>query len=276
MTHERDLDRVLDRWMDDGPTIVADRVIATAMTDVHTTRQRGSRWVLLKELFMTMKPAATVVAVIAIAALGIAVYQFGLGGGPSNIGDDPPPTATPRAFEGASGALEPARYATSIDSVQITYTVPAGWSREPSAPELAGPIADDIGGLSFWIVTDLFTDPCLFSQGTLDPRPGPSVDDLANALVAQPGVDAEPPSDIVVDGFAGKYVEYTTPATGCAQFGPWQTANGVVLFPSTDARYWVLDVDGTRLVMLAYVWDVATEQGRAELQAIIDSVEITP
>jgi hypothetical protein len=36
-THDRDLDRVLDRWMDEGPTAVADRVIATAMTDVHTS-----------------------------------------------------------------------------------------------------------------------------------------------------------------------------------------------------------------------------------------------
>ena len=27
-----------------GPTVVADRVIATAITDVHTTRQRGARW----------------------------------------------------------------------------------------------------------------------------------------------------------------------------------------------------------------------------------------
>jgi hypothetical protein len=276
MTHERDLDRVLDRWMDDGPTVVADRVIATAMTDVHTTRQRGARWARLKELFMTMKPAATLVAVTLIAVLGIAVYQFILGGGPRNIGDDPPPTPTPRAFEDASGELEPGTYASSIDSVEITYTVPAGWTNDPAAPELAGPYAGETGGLSFWIVTDLFADPCRFDQGTLDPPPGPSIDDLANALVAQPGVDAAPPSDIVVDGFAGTYVEYTTPATGCDAFGPWQTPNGVVLFPSTDVRYWILDVDGTRLVMLAYLWDDATEEGRAELQAIIDSVEITP
>jgi hypothetical protein len=95
--------------------------------------------------------------------------------------------------------------------------------------------------------------------------------------VEQPGIDAEPPSDIVVDGFAGKYLEYTTPATGCPDgFGPWETPNGTVMFPSTDARYWVLDVDGTRLVILAYLWEEATSQGRAELQAIIDSVEITP
>jgi hypothetical protein len=81
MTHDRDLDRVLDRWMDDGPTIVADRVIATAMTDVHTTRQRGARLAPLKELFMTMKPAATLVAVTLIAALGIAAYQLIWSGG---------------------------------------------------------------------------------------------------------------------------------------------------------------------------------------------------
>ncbi len=274
MTHERDLDRVLDRWMDDGPTVVADRVIATAMTDVHTTRQRGARWVLLKELFMTMKPAATLLAVTLVAALGIAVYQFLLGG-PSTIGD-PPPTPTPRAFEESVGALEPGTYVSSIESVAVTFTVPAGWNREPGSPELAGPIADD-GGLSFWVVTDLFADPCRFELGTLDPPPGPSVDDLANALAAQPGVDAAPPSDVVVDGYAGKYVEYTTPAeTDCPSFGAWQTPSGAVLFPSTDARYWVIDVDGTRLVMLAYLWDVATQQGSAELQAIIDSVEITP
>src|SRR5918992_1030007 len=54
MTHDRDLDRMLARWMDDGPTAVADRVVDAALTDVHTTRQRGARWATLKELFMTM------------------------------------------------------------------------------------------------------------------------------------------------------------------------------------------------------------------------------
>lgn len=226
---------------------------------------------------MTSLPAPArygLVAAVAIGAVLFGAYAFGF----SNIGGglDPEPTPTPRAFDDASGALEPGTYASSIDSVEITYTVPAGWNREPTAPELRGPIADEIGGLSFWTVPNLFADPCRFSEGTLDSPPGPSVDDLANALVEQPGIDAEPPSDVVVDGFAGMYIEYTTPATGCDQFASWQTPNALVLFASTDTRYWILDVDGTRLVMLAYVWDVATEQGRAELQAIIDSVEIAP
>src|SRR5688572_6625639 len=80
MTSERDFDSALDRWMDDGPTIVADRVIAAAMTDVHTTRQRGARWALLKELFMTMKPATMVLGVVAVIVVGIAAYQYSLGG----------------------------------------------------------------------------------------------------------------------------------------------------------------------------------------------------
>ena len=80
MTTERDLDRTLDRWMDDGPTALADRVIAAAMTDVHTTRQRGARWAPLKELFMTMRPAATIAGIAAAIVVGIAAYQYVWGG----------------------------------------------------------------------------------------------------------------------------------------------------------------------------------------------------
>lgn len=88
MSSERDLDHVLDRWMDEGPSIVADRVIATAMTEVHTTRQRGTRWAPLKELFMTMKPATALVAMALIAAVSFAAYQVLWSGG--RIGDAPP------------------------------------------------------------------------------------------------------------------------------------------------------------------------------------------
>lgn len=81
MTHDSDLDRVLDRWMDDGPTVVADRVIATAMTDVHMTRQRGTRWALLKELLMTMKPAMTVLGIAAVAVVALVAIQIMPGDG---------------------------------------------------------------------------------------------------------------------------------------------------------------------------------------------------
>jgi hypothetical protein len=93
MTHERDLDHVLDRWMAQGPTSVADRVIATAMTDVQTTRQRGALMARLKELFVTMKPAATLAAIAVVAILGITAYQFVLGDEP-RLGGTPDPVFT--------------------------------------------------------------------------------------------------------------------------------------------------------------------------------------
>jgi len=89
MTQQRDIDRVLDRWLDDGPSVVADRVIAAAMTDVHTTRQIGARWAPLKELFMITKPAATLLALAVVATLGVAAYQLIWAGG--NLGGPPEP-----------------------------------------------------------------------------------------------------------------------------------------------------------------------------------------
>ncbi len=81
MTSERDIDHVLARWMDDGPTVVADRVIATAMTDVQTTPQLEARRTRLKELFMTMKPVMTMLGVAAAALIALAAFQMLTGGG---------------------------------------------------------------------------------------------------------------------------------------------------------------------------------------------------
>lgn len=280
MTRDDAFIGLLEGYLDDyeGTTPLPESVRDSVREQILTTKQIGPLPGPMRYLSMITLPAPArygAVAALAIGAVLLGAYALGPRG---NIGGapDPEPTPTPRPFEDASGSLEPGRYVSTIDSIEISYTVPAGWNREPTAPELMGPLADEIGGLSFWTVSNVFADPCRFSEGTLEPPPGASVDDLANALAEQPGIDADPPSDVVVDGFAGKYVEYATPATGCEQFGPWPTPNGLVLFPSTDARYWILDVDGSRLVMLAYVWDVATQEGRAALQRIIDSVEITP
>jgi hypothetical protein len=94
MSRSRDLDRKLDRWMDDGPTAVADRVIAGAMTEIQTTPQRGARWASLKEIFMTIKPVAMVACLAALIIFGIATYRLIPGGSP-RIGDTPSPTSAP-------------------------------------------------------------------------------------------------------------------------------------------------------------------------------------
>jgi hypothetical protein len=277
MTRDADFIGLLEGYLDDyqGSTPLPESVRDAVREQIATTKQSRPLPGPMRYLSMINMPAPARFGAVAALAIGIVLLGAYTLAPLSDIGGtgNPTPTPTPHPFEDVSGSLEPGRYVTSIESVDISYTVPAGWKRDPSAPELMGPIADEIGGLSFWTVTDVFADPCRFTLGA---RPGPTVDDLAAALVNQPGIDPGPASEVTVDGFAGKYIEYTTPATGCDAFGPWPTPNGLVLFPNTEARYWILNVDGTRLVTLAYVWDVATQEGRAALQGIIDSVEITP
>jgi hypothetical protein len=122
MTTERELDRTLDRWMDEGPTAVADRVIAAAMTDVHTTRQRGARRAPLKELFMTMKPAATIVGIAAAIVVGIAAYQS-LWGGPSIGGPADPRIVSaaelPDIVLAADGAPEGMNHDGTYDGARV-------------------------------------------------------------------------------------------------------------------------------------------------------------
>lgn len=130
MSSERDLDRVLDRWMDDGPTVVADRVIATAMTDVHTTRQRGARWASLKEILVTMKPAATVLGIAAAIVVAVAAFQMlgdgGIGTPRLLTADDLPRIianadnvsgveSLDRVVEGETAAITPMRSTAVVD-----------------------------------------------------------------------------------------------------------------------------------------------------------------
>lgn len=62
-------------------------------------------------------------------------------------------------------------------------------------------------GLSFWIVGNLPVDGCQPDLGEIDPPVGPTVDDLATALAAQPGYLVVGPTDTNMSGFTGAYLE---------------------------------------------------------------------
>ena len=166
MTHQPDLDRVLDRWMDHGPTVVADRVIAAAMTDVHTTRQLGARWAPLKELFMTMKPALTVFGVAAAAIVAIAAFQIFAGGGgigaPRVITAEDLPAIVLPADDGPPGMQHDNTYDDERilirPIISVTGTDAVSYLEQPGF--VAGRYAefsDDLTGLLSWAA--LFETP---------------------------------------------------------------------------------------------------------------------
>ena len=56
---------------------------------------------------------------------------------------------------------------------------------------------------------NIFSDPCQWVE--IDPQPGPSVDDLVAAFANVPSLNATAATDVTVDGFHGKQIEFTVP-----------------------------------------------------------------
>ena len=126
----------------------------------------------------------------------------------------------------------------------------------------------------------LYSDPC--RPGEDEPTApeiavGPTVADFATALDTHPLLDVTPPVDATLAGYSGKYLELQVPAdiTDCVRYRPIE-ATIYAQGPSHRWRYWVLDVEGIRVVIQAYDYPGTSAQHRTELQAIVDSIQITP
>jgi hypothetical protein len=231
--------------------------------------------------------ALTVISSIALVAVLVAggiLSVRGLRGGGNQAAvrptETPTSTATPLPPE---GALKPGNYVldnpAELPSLRITFTVPRAWRGfELGALRGVGPRHM---GVTFWLVDSVYADPCHVERGLV--AVGPTVDDLANALANQPRRHGTAPTDASVDGYAGKYVELTVPQhinfTDCdsGQFRSWRTPTGGLRWqqgPGQVDQLWILDVQGTRLVMDATYMPGTSARDRAELRQIVASVHI--
>lgn len=184
--------------------------------------------------------------------------------------------------------------------LRVVYDIPAaGWSKWIGGVKFAG----DRGsgpeprhvGVSITTVVNLVRDGCR-DHAWADPPVGPDVDDLAGALAGlAPFEVTTPPEDATVDGYVGKHLELTVPALpvdaqgfgGCVDghlkswVAPMDTAEEGDAFygyagPGYVEEYWILDVDGTRLVIAAGRSAGSSAGDLAELDAILESIRIDP
>ena len=130
-------------------------------------------------------------------------------------------------------------------------------------------------------MANIYTDSC--PSVLVDPPVGPTVDDLASAWANLPGFDATAPIDITVDGFHGKQVEFTVP-----DYDEEECSNGGTASAGTDGggadwwaqgpnqhnQLWILDVNGTRLVIVASYFPDTSPQDRAAIDEILASIRI--
>jgi hypothetical protein len=129
-----------------------------------------------------------------------------------------------------------------------------------------------------------------------DPPVGSSVDDLATALAKLPPFRVtSQPEDVTIYGYAGKHLELTVPDlpsthegfTGCVDGNLASWMAPVMGPPGDDAfsgygtsgrieELWILDVDGTRL-MIAATWtpDSASEDV-STMRDILGSIRVEP
>jgi hypothetical protein len=224
-----------------------------------------------------------------------------------------PPTTAPRALpKGPLLPNTPSKQTTFvpgtyfIDSVngtptpRIFVTLGAGWTDTSNAE---GDISlGRIGYMWFSRIGKVFADACHPSNG-LYPGPVATVDGVVAALREQQGgwVDVTTPADISIDGYAGKAFQRTAPAdmSACStRFGRTRTSTGQVTFPDFRSwpqpdglegraggslpyepgqieTLWVLDLDGTIIVISTELWPGPSAVAHADFAAAeLDSIRI--
>ena len=283
--NDRDIDQLLDAWMDLGPTVAPSRVVEAVRLETRSTRQtaipHGWPRTRFPAMPSTLRFAFAAAAVAAAAVIGFTFFVAPNVGGPG-------PTVAPSPSQAArslfAGPLAPGDYqvsSTNYTPVTAEFTVPYGWVAGD-----VGSVGKNSGGpaevsLAWFVVTHVYEDAC-DSAGTLT-EVGASADELVAALVAQRNTDIEGPHDMRIGGYPAQRLDIGIPAdldtSACRYPGRliqiWADApeiNFFALATDSSGSVYVTDVDGQRVVITATYGPEATDEDIAELEAIVASV----
>src|SRR6187397_3487479 len=103
MSTDRDTTRIVRSWLEEGVTVLPDRVLDAVLDQVPATSQRRPWWPVrtFRGMNHALKPALVAAAVIVVAILGINLMPgSGIVGGPGpSLSPSPSPTPTPTVLE---------------------------------------------------------------------------------------------------------------------------------------------------------------------------------
>ena len=298
MTRDNDFIGQLEGYLDEyeGMTPLPPMVRDALRAELPRTRQIGSVPGPMRYLSVS-KPVQFAIAAAAVVVIAVVALQF-LGN--SNVGG-PSATATPEPSSMATATPEPSAGGLRLGpfaltaaggnwDVAMTVTISASdWHGAVGSGVLVkndNPNPPDGSGLIvFTGQLEVYGDPCHWATTRPDPMTGATVDEVIAALRAQVGRNATEPVDVTVDGYSGKSIQLSVPSdisyadggfVDCDnhQFRSWgpDVMSRYHQGPGQIDQVWVVDVNGT-LVVIDGAWYPGTSAAdRAELDAILGSL----
>jgi hypothetical protein len=298
MSTDRDVTRIVRSWLHEDAHEDADRILNLVLDEIDTTPQRSASWLARRFPVMNTNLArlgiAAVVVVLA-AFIGIQLLNGpnvgGPGPSPSESANPTPSEPEPPASAQAGLPFGPFVLWNAPGDVKITVAITAaGWDGSVGESyivkdENADP-PDGAGIIVYSGPLYVYGDPCQW-ETTKPDAPATTVDEFVAAIRAQTSRDASAPVDVTVAGFAGKSITLHVPDdaafsagefTDCdkATFGSWTVpgAAGPDRFaqgPGQIDELWILDVDGTLVVLDAAYYAATSAESVAELRALAES-----
>ena len=284
MTANDDLERrLVDFYATEAPRRAPDWVLTSTLATVDTTRQRRAAIALpwrFPHMNVYAKAAAAIVAVIAVAAIGIVLVRPGSTSGVGQVPTTRPSPSILPSLPPEGGSVAPGTHTLGPGfPVKITFDVPAGWGGCSASPVEQSVCAQMVGGapgpgVGFAIIDNVVADPC--GTALKSPPVGPSVDDLVAAISGLDRFQATTAVDVTLDGYRGKSFDVTAPAGTSCELRTWATAdrtNGVSPGEVNVVR--IYDVGGVRVMVAgAYHPDAGGPSARAQVEQVLDSVHI--
>jgi len=296
MTDQRSIERVLDAWFADGPSVAPDRVLDVAANRISRQRQRPA-WRLLSwrdfHVITTSKMVAALVAALVIAVIGIALVLRP--GGPS-VGSQgptaapspvatPTPAVTPSPSPAAlrSGVKGPGTFTGQFAASAIpwTVTIPNGWSGYDTDIVSGPPRSGDKGvAILTERAVNVPKDSCA-PDGTV---PATSAEEFLTALEARKDWDISNRRAATIGAYAATRIDIVlpenTPTCGGGKDYMIVVHNDGQGFysqgPSMHVSYWVANVNGEPLFVERFSFPETPASDLAESDVVVNSIKITP
>ncbi len=247
---------------------------------------------LVRRRLAAVAASAAVVVLVAAGGFALRPDDERLAPAPAAPTETENPPGTPRELtfdeDESNVVVPPGPYAVpfsgwgdtppEVADLRAVITFPAGFvSRYRSS--FAGE-GSDPRELGFWMVHKVPSDFCLAgnSRKKAYTNPGPTVADLAIALATQPRLRGTDPVPVTIGGYDGMYVELTHPQANCPGIVLWLAPRVVhsayedqFVNPGDVARIWILNVDGTRVVIDTIHPAHASDEKVAQLTRMVET-----